>query len=85
MTEAMFRLRRTVKMANSYSYDLPIKIPNTYKMDFTIDFLNDLCDSHFCPKTGRKITYDKYTGEPLDAETLIPIDNFVDFSNKPIL
>jgi len=39
----------------------------------------------YCKKTGRKLTYDVHTGEALDAETLIPVGNFVDFSNKSIL
>lgn len=54
-------------------------------MDMEMEWLNDPEKPQVCPKTGRKLTYDKHTGEALDAETLIPIDNFVDFTNKPIL
>lgn len=38
-----------------------------------------------CPKTRRPLVYDKHTGQALDAETLMPIENYVDFTNQKIL
>ena len=52
--------------------------------DIDLDF--DLNDDrpNVCSRTGRTIIYDKQTGKPLDAETLIPIDNYIDFTKKSI-
>jgi len=36
-------------------------------------------------RTGRETVRDPYTGELLDAETLLPIDSYVDFLSRPIL
>lgn len=97
MTEAMFRLRQRQAMDNNFIIN---KIEN-YSVETTDpidewpnskiweewfqDFSGVDTRPQYCKKTGRKLTYDVHTGEALDAETLIPIDNFVDFSSKSIL
>ena len=100
MTETMFRLRMKMATPpnNDWYADLTPQDVNDLVSSpqeiFTGDWswLDDIevevekeARPAYCPKTKRKLTYDIHTGEALDAETLIPIDNFVDFNNKPIL